>query len=385
MLRTHNCGALRIEQVGKEVTLSGWVQRTRNLGGMTFVDLRDRYGLTQLAFNMDTNADLCSQARKLGREFVIQVTGKVIKRASKNNNIPTGDIEIEVSNLNILNAAKLPPFTIEDETDGGDDLRMQYRYLDIRRNPVRENLMLRHRMSTETRKYLDSQDFVEVETPYLIKSTPEGARDFIVPSRMNEGQFYALPQSPQTFKQLLMVGGMDKYYQIVKCFRDEDLRADRQPEFTQIDCEMAFVEQEDILNTFEGLTRHLLKELKGLEINDFPRMTYDDAIRLYGSDKPDIRFDMTFVELNEVTQQNNFVVFDSAELVVGICAKGCADYTRKQLDKLTDFVKRPQIGAKGLVYCKYNTDGTFKSSVDKFFSQEDLSKWAKKWVLSQAT
>ena len=385
MLRTHNCGALRIEQVGKEVTLSGWVQRTRNLGGMTFVDLRDRYGLTQLAFNMDTNADLCSQARKLGREFVIQITGKVIERASKNNNIPTGDIEIEVSNLNILNAAKLPPFTIEDETDGGDDLRMQYRYLDIRRNPVRENLMLRHRMSTETRKYLDSQDFVEVETPYLIKSTPEGARDFIVPSRMNEGQFYALPQSPQTFKQLLMVGGMDKYYQIVKCFRDEDLRADRQPEFTQIDCEMAFVEQEDILNTFEGLTRHLLKELKGLEINDFPRMTYDDAIRLYGSDKPDIRFDMTFVELNEVTQQNNFVVFDSAELVVGICAKGCADYTRKQLDKLTDFVKRPQIGAKGLVYCKYNTDGTFKSSVDKFFSQEDLSKWAKKWVLNQAT
>ena len=378
MLRTHNCGALRIEQVGKEVTLSGWVQRTRNLGGMTFVDLRDRYGLTQLAFNMDTNADLCSQARKLGREFVIQITGKVIERTSKNSNLPTGNIEIEVSNLNILNAAKLPPFTIEDETDGGDDLRMQYRYLDIRRNPVRENLILRHRMSTETRKYLDSQDFVEVETPYLIKSTPEGARDFIVPSRMNEGQFYALPQSPQTFKQLLMVGGIDKYYQIVKCFRDEDLRADRQPEFTQIDCEMAFVEQEDILNTFEGLTRHLLKELKGLEINDFPRMTYDDAIRLYGSDKPDIRFDMTFVELNEVTQQNNFVVFDSAELVVGICAKGCADYTRKQLDKLTDFVKRPQIGAKGLVYCKYNTDGTFKSSVDKFFSQEDLSKWAEK-------
>ena len=367
-----------MEQVGEEVTLSGWVQRTRDLGGMTFVDLRDRYGLTQLAFNMDTNADLCLQARKLGREFVIQITGKVIERASKNNNMPTGDIEIEVSNLNILNAAKLPPFTIEDETDGGDDLRMQYRYLDIRRNPVRENLMLRHRMSTETRKYLDSQDFVEVETPYLIKSTPEGARDFIVPSRMNEGQFYALPQSPQTFKQLLMVGGMDKYYQIVKCFRDEDLRADRQPEFTQIDCEMAFVEQEDILNTFEGLTRHLLKELKGVELEDFPRMTYDDAMRLYGSDKPDIRFDMTFVELNEVTQQNNFVVFDSAELVVGICAKGCAEYTRKQLDKLTDFVKRPQIGAKGLVYCKYNADGTFKSSVDKFFSQEDLAKWAKK-------
>tara|TARA_Y100001978_G_scaffold198183_1_gene210224 strand:+ start:5990 stop:7699 length:1710 start_codon:yes stop_codon:yes gene_type:complete len=367
-----------MEHVGEEVTLSGWVQRTRDLGGMTFVDLRDRYGLTQLAFNMDTNADLCQQARKLGREFVIQITGKVIDRASKNSNMPTGDIEIEVVSLNILNAAKLPPFTIEDETDGGDDLRMQYRYLDIRRNPVRDNLMLRHRMSTATRKYLDSQDFVEVETPYLIKSTPEGARDFIVPSRMNEGQFYALPQSPQTFKQLLMVGGMDKYYQIVKCFRDEDLRADRQPEFTQIDCEMAFVEQEDILNTFEGLTRYLLKELKGVELKDFPRMTYDDAMRLYGSDKPDIRFDMTFVELNEVTQQNNFIVFDSAELVVGICAKGCADYTRKQLDKLTDFVKRPQIGAKGLVYCKYNTDGTFKSSVDKFFSQEDLTKWAEK-------
>ena len=378
MLRTHNCGALRMEQVGEEVTLSGWVQRTRDLGGMTFIDLRDRYGLTQLAFNMEADSNLCAMARKLGREFVIQITGKVIERASKNSNMPTGDIEIEVSNLNILNAAKLPPFTIEDETDGGDDLRMQYRYLDIRRNPVRENLMLRHRMSTETRKYLDSQDFVEVETPYLIKSTPEGARDFIVPSRMNEGQFYALPQSPQTFKQLLMVGGIDKYYQIVKCFRDEDLRADRQPEFTQIDCEMAFVEQEDILNTFEGLTRHLLKELKGVELEDFPRMTYDDAMRLYGSDKPDIRFDMTFVELNEVTQQSNFIVFDSAELVVGICAKGCAEYTRKQLDKLTDFVKRPQIGAKGLVYCKYNSDGTFKSSVDKFFTVEDLEKWAEK-------
>ena len=378
MLRTDNCGALRMEQVGKEVTLSGWVQRTRDLGGMTFVDLRDRYGLTQLAFNMDTNADLCSQARKLGREFVIQITGKVIERASKNSNMPTGDIEIEVSSINILNEAKLPPFTIEDETDGGDDLRMQYRYLDIRRNPVRENLMLRHQMSTETRKYLDSQDFVEVETPYLIKSTPEGARDFIVPSRMNEGQFYALPQSPQTFKQLLMVGGIDKYYQIVKCFRDEDLRADRQPEFTQIDCEMAFVEQEDVLNTFEGLTRHLLKELKGVELEKFPRMIYDDAMRLYGSDKPDIRFEMTFVELNEVTQQKNFIVFDRAELVVGICAKGCAEYTRKQLDKLTDFVKRPQIGANGLIYCKYNTDGSFKSSVDKFFSQEDLAKWAEK-------
>ena len=378
MLRTHHCGALRIEHTGAQVTLSGWVQRTRDLGGMTFVDLRDRYGITQLTFNADTDTDLCEQARKLGREFVIQIQGKVIERTSKNKNMPTGEVEIEVSQLRILNAAKLPPFTIEDETDGGDELRMQYRYLDIRRKPVRENLMLRHRMSSETRKYLDSKDFIEVETPYLIKSTPEGARDFIVPSRMNQGQFYALPQSPQTFKQLLMVGGMDKYYVIVKCFRDEDLRADRQPEFTQIDCEMAFVEQEDILNTFEGLTRHLLKELKGVEVDEFPRMTYDNAMRLYGSDKPDIRFGMTFVEMNDLTQQNNFVVFDSAELVVGICAKGCADFSRKKLDKLTDFVKRPQLGAKGLVYCKYNTDGSFKSSVDKFFSQDDLAKWAEK-------
>ena len=378
MLRTHHCGALRIEHTGAQVTLSGWVQRTRDLGGMTFVDLRDRYGITQLAFNTDTDTELCEQARKLGREFVIQIKGKVIERTSKNKNMPTGEVEIEVSQLKILNAAKLPPFTIEDETDGGDELRMQYRYLDIRRKPVRENLMLRHRMSSETRKYLDSKDFIEVETPYLIKSTPEGARDFIVPSRMNQGQFYALPHSPQTFKQLLMVGGMDKYYQIVKCFRDEDLRADRQPEFTQIDCEMAFVEQEDILNTFEGLTRHLLKELKGVEVDEFPRMTYENAMRLYGSDKPDIRFGMTFVEMNELTQQKNFVVFDSAELVVGICAKGCADFSRKKLDKLTDFVKRPQLGAKGLVYCKYNADGSFKSSVDKFFSQEDLAKWAEK-------
>ena len=378
MLRTHNCGALRMEQIGEEVTLSGWVQRTRDLGGMTFVDLRDRYGITQLAFNIDTDADLCAQARKLGREFVIQITGKVIERSSKNKNIPTGEVEIEVGTLNILNAAKLPPFTIEDETDGGDDIRMKYRYLDIRRNPVRDNLMLRHRVSTETRKYLDAQEFIEVETPYLIKSTPEGARDFVVPSRMNEGQFYALPQSPQTFKQLLMVGGIDKYYQIVKCFRDEDLRADRQPEFTQIDCEMSFIEQEDILNTFEGLTRHLLQELKGVELEEFPRMTYDNAMRLYGSDKPDIRFEMTFTELNEMTQGKEFVVFDSAELVVGICAKGAAEYTRKQLDKLTDFVRRPQIGAKGVIYCKYNADGSFKSSVDKFFSQEDLAQWAKK-------
>jgi aspartyl-tRNA synthetase len=378
MLRTHNCGDLRHEHIGQEVTLSGWVQKARDLGGMTFVDLRDRYGITQLAFNMDTDADLCQKARKLGREFVIQIVGKVIERSSKNKNIPTGDIEIEVQELNVLNSAKTPPFTIEDDTDGGDDLRMQYRYLDIRRKPVRDNLMLRHRLSTETRKYLDSQAFIEVETPYLIKSTPEGARDFIVPSRMNEGQFYALPQSPQTFKQLLMVGGIDKYYQIVKCFRDEDLRADRQPEFTQIDCEMSFIEQEDILNMFEGLTRHLLKEIKGVELEKFPRMTYDKAMEKYGSDKPDIRFDMTFNTMNEVTQQNNFVVFDSAELVVGICAKGCAEWSRKQLDALTDYVKRPQIGAKGLIYCKYNTDGIFKSSVDKFFSQEDLAKWAEK-------
>ena len=378
MLRTHHCGDLRHTNIGEEVTLSGWVQKTRDLGGMTFVDLRDRYGITQLAFNMDTDADLCLKARKLGREFVVQAVGKVIERSSKNKNIPTGEIEIEVTEMTILNAAKTPPFTIEDETDGGDDLRMQYRYLDIRRTPVRDNLVLRHRLSTESRKYLDAQDFIEVETPYLIKSTPEGARDFVVPSRMNEGQFYALPQSPQTFKQLLMVGGIDKYYQIVKCFRDEDLRADRQPEFTQIDCEMSFIEQEDILNMFEGLTRHLLKEIKGVELEKFPRMTYDDAMKNYGSDKPDIRFEMTFNEMNDVTQHNDFVVFDSAELVVGICAEGCAEWSRKQLDALTDYVKRPQIGAKGLIYCKYNTDGTFKSSVDKFFTQEDLAKWAEK-------
>jgi aspartyl-tRNA synthetase len=375
MLRSHHCGALSSKNIGEEVILSGWIQKTRDLGGMTFVDLRDRYGITQLAFNLESNSELCMAARKLGREFVIQIEGIVIERTSKNAKIATGDIEIEVSMLKVLNASKTPPFTIEDETDGGDDLRMQYRYLDIRRNPVRENLILRHRLSTETRKYLDAQSFIEVETPYLIKSTPEGARDFVVPSRMNEGQFYALPQSPQTFKQLLMVGGIDKYYQIVKCFRDEDLRADRQPEFTQIDCEMSFIEQEDILNTFEGLTRHLLKEIKGVVLEQFPRMSYDDAMRLYGSDKPDIRFEMKFCELNDVCQQNNFVVFDSAELVVGICAKGCGDWTRKQIDKLTDFVKRPQIGAKGLIYCKYNQDGTLKSSVDKFFSQEDLAKW----------
>ena len=376
MLRTNTCGELNINNVSEKVSLSGWVQKNRDLGGMTFIDLRDRYGITQLNFNMEDHPPLCEKARKLGREFVIQVEGEVVERSSKNKNIPTGEIEIKVTKLTILNASKTPPFTIEDETDGGEELRMKYRYLDIRRNPVKENLMLRHRVSTETRKYLDSQGFCEVETPYLIKSTPEGARDFVVPSRMNEGQFYALPQSPQTFKQLLMVAGMDKYYQIVKCFRDEDLRADRQPEFTQIDCEMAFVEQEDILNMFEGLCRHLLKEVKGVELNEFPRMTYDDAMKMYGSDKPDIRFGMKFREMNEVCKQNNFVVFDSAELVVGITVKGGASFSRKQLDKLTDFVKTPQVGATGLVYCKCNEDGTFKSSVDKFFSQEDLNNWA---------
>jgi aspartyl-tRNA synthetase len=376
MLRTNTCGELNINNVSEKVSLSGWVQKNRDLGGMTFIDLRDRYGITQLNFNMEDHALLCEKARKLGREFVIQVEGEVVERSSKNKNIPTGEIEIKVTKLTILNTSKTPPFTIEDETDGGEELRMKYRYLDIRRNPVKENLMLRHRVSTETRKYLDSQGFCEVETPYLIKSTPEGARDFVVPSRMNEGQFYALPQSPQTFKQLLMVAGMDKYYQIVKCFRDEDLRADRQPEFTQIDCEMAFVEQEDILNMFEGLCRHLLKEVKGVELNEFPRMTYDDAMKMYGSDKPDIRFGMKFREMNEVCKQNNFVVFDSAELVVGITVKGGASFSRKQLDKLTDFVKTPQVGATGLVYCKCNEDGTFKSSVDKFFSQEDLNNWA---------
>ena len=378
MLRTHNCGTLNINNVGEKVTLSGWVQKTRDLGGMTFVDLRDRYGITQLAFNMDINADLCADARKLGREFVIKVDGKVIERASKNNNIPTGDIEIDVVTLHILNASKTPPFTLEDETDGGDELRMKYRYLDIRRNMVKENLMLRAKASAETRKYLDAQGFCEVETPYLIKSTPEGARDFVVPSRMNEGQFYALPQSPQTFKQLLMIAGMDKYYQIVKCFRDEDLRADRQPEFTQIDCEMSFVEQEDILNMFEGLTRHLLKEVKGIDLSEFPRMTYAEAMKMYGSDKPDIRFGMKFVEMNDVCQNRDFGVFDNAELVVAINAKGCANYTRKQLDKLVDFVKTPQVGATELIYCKYNEDGTSKSTVDKFFDEDSRKAWAEK-------
>ena len=360
MLRTHTCGALNIKNTGEKVTLSGWVQKNRDLGGMTFVDLRDRYGITQLAFNMDVNSDLCTAARKLGREFVIQISGKVIERSSKNTIIPTGEIEIEVSELIILNKSKTPPFTIENKTDGGDELRMKYRYLDIRRNPIKENLMLRHAVAKATRNYLDKQGFIEVETPYLIKSTPEGARDFVVPSRMNEKQFYALPQSPQTFKQLLMIAGIDKYYQIVKCFRDEDLRADRQPEFTQIDCEMSFIEQEDILNTFEGLTRHLLKEVKGIVLQEFPRITYDEAMKLYGSDKPDIRFEMQFVEMNDVCQGKDFDVFDSAELIVAINAKGCANYTRKQLDKLVDFVKTPQVGATGLIYCKYNDDGSSK-------------------------
>lgn len=379
MYRTNTCGELTIKNVGQEVTLCGWLQRSRDLGGMTFIDLRDRYGITQLAFNMETNAELCEKARRLGREYVIQAKGVVIERASKNTKIPTGEIEIEVKELNVLNEAKTPPFTIEDNSDGGDDLRMKYRYLDIRRNPVRKNLELRHRMAMLVRNYLSSYDFLEIETPMLIKSTPEGARDFVVPSRMNPGEFYALPQSPQQYKQLLMVAGMDRYFQIVRCFRDEDLRADRQPEFTQIDCEMSFVEQEDVLNMFEGLAKHLFKEVKGLEFGDFPRMTWHDAMRLYGSDKPDIRFGMQFVELNDVVKGHGFGLFDGADLVVGINAEGCAEYTRKQLDALTDFVKRPQVGAGGMVYIKYNADGSFKSSVDKFYGQEDLKAVADKF------
>jgi len=376
MLRSHTCGELSIANQGVEVTLCGWVQKSRDLGGLTFIDLRDRYGLTQLAFNMDVNADLCTAARKLGREFVIKATGVVKERESKNTKIPTGEIEIVVSSFEILNEAITPPFTIEEQTDGGDDLRMKYRYLDLRRSNVRANLELRHRMAIETRNYLDAQRFLEVETPVLIKSTPEGARDFVVPSRMNQGQFYALPQSPQTFKQLLMVAGFDRYYQIVKCFRDEDLRADRQPEFTQIDCEMSFIEREDILQTFEGLVHHLFKKVKGVEIGTLPRMSYSDAMKYYGCDKPDTRFEMKFVELNEVVKGKDFKVFDDAELVVGINAKGCAEYTRKQLDELTDFVKKPQIGATGLVYARVNNDGTIKSSVDKFYDTESLQNWA---------
>jgi len=377
MYRSHTNGELRASHINTEVTLSGWVQKSRDKGFMIWVDLRDRYGITQLIFDEErTPADMMEKAKSLGREFVIQVTGTVIERESKNAKMATGDVELLVSKLEILNEAKLPPFTIEDETDGGEELRMKYRYLDIRRNPVKNSLMFRHKVAMEVRKYLSDQEFIEVETPYLIKSTPEGARDFVVPSRMNEGQFYALPQSPQTFKQLLMVGGMDKYFQIVKCFRDEDLRADRQPEFTQIDCEMAFVEQEDILNIFEGLTRHLLKEVNNVEVEKFPRMLYDDAMRIYGNDKPDIRFGMEFGELNEVTQHKEFKVFNDAELVVGIAVPGGASYTRKEIDKLIDWVRRPQVGALGMIYVKCNEDGSFKSSVDKFYNQEDLAKWA---------
>lgn len=377
MYRSHNCGELRLADVNKEVTLSGWVQKSRDKGFMIWVDLRDRYGITQLIFDADrTQKEVMEQAKALGREFVIQVKGKVIEREAKNNHIETGAIEVLVEQLNVLNRSDLPPFTIEDETDGGEDIRMKYRYLDIRRNPVKNSLMFRHKVTQEVRNYLSNLDFCEIETPYLIKSTPEGARDFVVPSRMNPGQFYALPQSPQTFKQLLMVGGMDKYFQIVKCFRDEDLRADRQPEFTQIDCEMSFIDQEDILNVFEGLTRHLLKTIHNLEVAKFPRMTFDEAMRKYGNDKPDIRFGMEFGELNAVAQHKEFSVFNSAELVVGIAVPGAAGYTRKEIDGLIDWVKRPQVGASGMVYVKCESDGTFKSSVDKFYDQEDLAQWA---------
>jgi len=377
MYRTHTCGELRIQNVGEKVTLAGWVQRARNMGGMTFIDLRDRYGITQLSFNVEQDAQLCEKARKLGREFVVQIEGEVVERESKNTQIDTGEIEIKTQKLQILNASAVPPFTVDDETDGGEEIRMKYRYIDLRRNPLRRNLELRHKLAIETRKYMDGMKFMEIETPYLIKSTPEGARDFVVPSRMNEGQFYALPQSPQTFKQLLMISGYDKYFQIVRCFRDEDLRADRQPEFTQIDCEMAFVEQEDILETFEGLVRHLFKSVKGIDLPEFKRMTYAEAMAKFGSDKPDLRFDMEFIEMNAIAQNKGFKVFDDAELVLGICAKGAGEYSRKQLDALTDFVKRPQIGAQGVIYCKVNEDGTFKSSVDKFFDQEQLAEWAK--------
>lgn len=375
MYRTNNCGELRMAHIGQEVTLSGWVAIGRDFGGLTFIDLRDRYGITQVVFNMDDNATLCEAARQLGREYVIKVSGTVRERSNKNPNRPTGDIEIKANSLTILNESKVPPFTIEENTDGGDDIRMKYRFLDLRRPSVQQNLFFRSNLAIESRKYLANLDFVEVETPFLIKSTPEGARDFVVPSRMNEGQFYALPQSPQTFKQLLMVSGFDRYFQIVKCFRDEDLRADRQPEFTQIDCEMSFVTQEDILNTFEGLTKHLFKSAMDITLDDFPRMSYDDAMRLYGSDKPDLRFDMQLVDLNKLAQGHGFPVFDSAELVVGICAPASATFTRKQLDELTEWVKRPQIGAKGLVYVRYEADGTIKSSVDKFYTPEILKTW----------
>lgn len=376
MLRTHTCGELNISNLGQLVTLCGWVQKSRDLGGTTFIDVRDRYGLTQLVINTDTDASVREIGRGLGREFVIKVTGKVLERTSKNNKIPTGEIEIAVESIEILNAAKLPPFLIEDETDGGEELRAKYRYLDLRRTPIRNNLVLRHKMAQEIRKYLDKLDFIEVETPVLIKSTPEGARDFVVPSRMNPGEFYALPQSPQTFKQLLMVSGFDRYFQIVKCFRDEDLRADRQPEFTQIDCELSFITQEDILNIFEGLTRHLFTTVKGIDLGNFPRMQYADAMRLYGSDKPDVRFGMEFVELNDIVKGKGFGIFDNAELVVGINAKGCASYTRKQIDELTEWLKRPQIGVTDMIYCRYNEDSTLKSSVDKFYNEDELTNWA---------
>jgi aspartyl-tRNA synthetase len=377
MLRTHTCGELRLQHVNQQITLAGWVQRVRNKGGLIWVDLRDRYGLTQLIFEEgSTDKALLEKAAQLGREFVVQATGKVLERTSKNDKMPTGDIEIKVEELSVLNSAKVPPFIIEDETDGGDELRMRYRYLDLRRNVIREKLQLRHRMMQETRTYMDKQQFIEVETPVLIKSTPEGARDFVVPSRVNPGEFYALPQSPQTFKQLLMVSGFDRYFQIVKCFRDEDLRADRQPEFTQIDCEMAFVNQEDILNTFEGLIKHLFASVKGVDLGHVPHMTYADAMKFYGNDKPDLRFDMKFVDLTTLAKGTGFAVIDQAEIVLGICAKGAGEYTRKQLDELTDWVKRPQIGAKGLIYVRYQEDGVLKSSVDKFYTQDQLKTWA---------
>jgi aspartyl-tRNA synthetase len=378
MYRTHTCGELRIANKGNEVTLSGWVQRRRDFGGMSFIDLRDRYGITQLAFNEEANKSLLEQARSLQREFVVQVKGTVAERSNKNDKIPTGDVEIVVSEIRILNAALTPPFTIEDDTDGGEEIRMKYRYLDLRRNLVRENMILRNKVVREVRNYLGDQDFIDVETPYLIKSTPEGARDFVVPSRMHEGQFYALPQSPQTFKQLLMVSGFDRYYQVVKCFRDEDFRADRQPEFTQIDCEMSFVDQQDVLSTFEGMIRQVFQNVKGVDLGDIPVIPYDEAMERFGSDKPDLRFDMEFVNLNEVAQNKGFKVFDDAELVLAINVKGAATYTRKQLDALIDFVKKPQIGAKGMIYCKCNEDGSFKSSVDKFFDQDALALWANK-------
>lgn len=378
MLRTHTCGELNATNINQTVILCGWIQKVRKLGGMIFIDLRDRYGITQLAFNNETNAALCQQVEKFGREWVIRVTGTVAERYSKNKNIPTGDIEIIASEVEVLNESMTPPFTIEDESDGGDELRMKYRYLDLRRNPVKNNILFRHKLAIEIRNYMNNIGFVEIETPFMIKSTPEGARDFVVPSRMNPGEFYALPQSPQTFKQLLMVSGFDRYFQIVRCFRDEDLRADRQPEFTQVDCEMSFVEQEDILNTFEGLIKHIFKKIKNINIDPIERMTWADAMKYYGSDKPDARFDMRFVELNDVTQHKEFKIFNEAELVVGIVAKGCANYTRKQLDGLVDFVRRPQVGAGGLVYVLCNQDGTFKSSVDKFYDQNDLKAIAAK-------